>query len=201
MSDIIKKTENNIAPEKINTEVKQVQNTNKPEQRVFEKNRSKIRSKRDKRPNDRKQEKDQFDHKIISIRRVAKMNKGGRRMNLSVFVVVGDRKGRVGLGLGKGEDVRAAQDKAISKAKKNLVFITLKGNTIPHEILHKFRASRILLKPASPGTGIIAGSSVRMVAEVAGISDILAKILGANNRITNAYATVEALSLLRSSKL
>jgi len=122
-------------------------------------------------------------------------------MNLSVFVVVGDRKGRVGLGLGKGEDVKSAQEKAIAKAKKNLIFVPLKGNTIPHQILHKFRSSRVLLKPASPGTGVIAGSSVRMIAEVAGINDMLSKILGSNNKITNAYATVEALTQLRGTRL
>ncbi len=146
-------------------------------------------------------EKDPFDFKLIEVRRVNKMYKGGRRMKLSVVVVVGDKKGRVGIGLGKGDDVKTAQEKAISQAKKNLVLIPLKGNTIPHEVTHKFKSSRIMLKPAAPGTGIVAGSSVRMVAEVAGINDVLSKILGANNKITNAYATIQALSSLRATRL
>jgi small subunit ribosomal protein S5 len=169
--------------------------------RRFEKNRSKVRSRRDNKSKDDRQEKKQFEHKIITIRRVTKMYKGGRRMKLSVFVVVGDKKGRVGLGLGKGEDVKTAQEKAISQAKKNLIMVPLKGNTIPHEILMKYKSSRVLLKPAAPGTGIVAGSSVRMVAEVAGINDLLGKILGANNKITNAYAAVQALGLLRQTRL
>jgi small subunit ribosomal protein S5 len=146
-------------------------------------------------------EQDPFDIKIIDVNRVTKMYKGGRRMKLSVFVVVGDRKGKVGLGLGKGDDVRSAQTKAVNNAKKNMIHVNLKGNTIPHEVLTKYKASRVLLKPASPGTGIVAGSSMRLVAEAAGISDVLGKILGADNKITNAYATVQALSLLRTSRL
>ncbi len=149
----------------------------------------------------REKEKDPFDFKLVEVRRVSKMFKGGRRMKLSVVVVVGDKKGRVGIGLGKGDDVRSAQEKAIAQAKKNLVLIPLKGNTIPHEVNHKFKASRVFLKPAAPGTGIVAGSSVRMVVEVAGINDVLAKILGGNNKITNAYATIQALASLRSTRL
>lgn len=170
------------------------------QERRFEKNKSKLRPRRDRR-DDEKKEKDPFEHKIINIRRVSKMYKGGRRMKLSVFVVVGDKKGRVGVGLGKGDDVRRAQEKAITAAKKNLIMVPLKGNTIPHEVLFKFKASKVLLKPASPGTGIIAGSSMRLVAEVAGINDLLGKIIDGNNSITNAYATVMALGQLRSTKL
>lgn len=169
------------------------------EPRPIEKNRSKLRppSKRF----DKKEEKDPFDHKIIDIRRVTKMYKGGRRMKISVFVVVGDKKGKVGLGIGKGSDVKTAQDKAISKAKKSLSFVQLKGNTIPHQVKFKFRAATVLIKPASAGTGVIAGSSMRMVAEVAGIKDILGKVIGSNNQITNAYATIGALKSLRSTRL
>lgn len=145
--------------------------------------------------------KDPFETKLISVKRVTKMFKGGRRMKLSVFVAVGDKKGRVGLGIGKGDDVRQAQDKAVEKAKKNLVFIQLKGNTIPHDVLLKFKSARVVIKPAAPGTGIVAGSSMRMVAEVAGVNDMLGKILGTNNAITNAYATVAALQSLKSTRL
>ncbi|MFS8130803.1 MAG: 30S ribosomal protein S5 [Candidatus Dojkabacteria bacterium] len=170
------------------------------EPRRFEKNKTKLRPKRrdDKRG---EREKDAFETKIIDIRRVTKMFKGGRRMKISVFVAVGDKKGKVGLGLGKGDDVRSAQDKAVVKAKKNMIFIQLKGNTIPHEVLHKFKSSKVLLKPASPGTGIVAGSSMRLVAEVVGINDVLGKIMGADNKITNAYATVQALALLRPTRI
>lgn len=165
--------------------------------------RSAGRNDRSKRRNEnRREDKNRdYDFKIINIRRVTKMHKGGRRMKISVFVVVGDKKGKIGLGIGKGEDVRSAQDKAIAKAKKNLKMVTLKGNTIPHEIEYKYRSSKIILKPASPGTGVIAGSSLRSVIEVAGISDILTKILGTNNKITNAYAAVNALTSLRSTRL
>ena len=176
---------------------------NQGDSRTFEKNRDRIKSRNPNKRNDNKKpkEKDGLEHKIISVRRVSKMNTGGRRMNLSVFVVVGDKKGRVGLGVGKGDDVKSAQEKAISKAKKGMIFVQLKGNTIPHEILHKYKAAKVLLKPASPGTGVIAGSSVRMIAEVAGINDMLSKIISSNNPITTAYATIQALSLLRLTKL
>lgn len=169
------------------------------DQRNNERNRSRVRQSTKR--SDKREEKDPFDHKIIDIRRVTKMYKGGRRMKISVFVVVGDKKGKVGLGIGKGSDVRSAQEKAISRAKKSLVFVQLKGNTIPHEVKFKFRAASVLIKPASPGTGVIAGSSMRMVAEVAGIKDILGKVLGANNQITNAYATLGALQSLRLTRL
>lgn len=138
-----------------------------------------------------------FDIKIIDIRRVSKMTKGGRTMKLSVFVAVGDKNGSVGLGLGKGEDVRQAQDKAILNAKKNMVKIRLKGNTIPHNVNYKYKAARVFLKPAVEGTGIVAGSSVRLIAEVAGVQDMLSKILGTNNKITNAYAMLNALASMK----
>ncbi len=170
----------------------------------YERNNNRGRNQRGRRPDRREKNEEkgeQLDTKIVTIRRVTKMHKGGRRMKISVVVVVGDKKGRVGIGVGKGEDVRGAQDKAVNQAKKNMVFVKLKGNTIPHEITFKYKSSRILLKPAAPGTGIVAGSSVRQVAEVAGISDVLGKILGADNKVTNAYATVYALSALRTTRL
>src|SRR5260221_620799 len=117
-----------------NTEVKVNAVDGNLQQNRFEKNRSKVRTKRPDRRDNSNKEKDPFEHKIISIRRVTKMFKGGRRMKLIVFVAVGDRKGRVGLGLGKGDDVKSAQEKAITQAKKNLVLVPLKGNTIPHEV-------------------------------------------------------------------
>jgi small subunit ribosomal protein S5 len=146
-------------------------------------------------------EKDIFEHKILEVRRVTRMYKGGRRLRFSVFVAVGDKNGRVGVALGKAGDIRTAQEKAIRKAKKNLVHVQLVGNTIPHLIKYKLKSARILMKPAAPGTGVVAGSSMRIIAELVGIKDMLGKILGSNNKITNAYATVEALKSLRSTKL
>lgn len=194
MSETIKE-EKNVSPEVANA-------TENKDTSSFRKNTNKVRprnSKREKRNRDEKG--DGFDHKIIDIRRVTRMFKGGRRLRLSVFVVVGDGKGRVGLGIGKGIDVRAAQEKAVANAKKNLIKISLQGNTIPHDIELKNGAAKVLLKPAKPGTGVVAGSSMRMVAEVAGIKDVLGKILGTNNKISNAYATVEALNSLRTTRL
>ncbi len=169
--------------------------------REFKKNTVKVRPKRRKESRNRNPEDDMYDQKIIEIRRVTRMFKGGRRMRLSVFIVIGDKNGKVGLGLGKGSDVRSAQDKAFSRAKKNLIAFPLNGNTIPHEVMIKVGAAKVLIKPAAPGTGIVAGSSVRMVAEVAGIKDMLGKILGSNNKISNAYATIGALQELRATRL
>jgi small subunit ribosomal protein S5 len=169
-------------------------NTRKP-------SRSKRRSRGGKNRKRDDKEKDPYETKILEIRRVSRMFKGGRRMRLSVFVAVGDKKGKVGLGIGKGADVRTAQKKAENQAKKNAVMVPLKGNTIPHEVEQKFKAAKIIMKPAIPGTGVVAGSSMRMIAEVAGISDLRGKILGTNNNITNAYATIEAFKKLRESRL
>jgi small subunit ribosomal protein S5 len=146
-------------------------------------------------------QKQQYDKRIISIRRVARVYKGGKRMRLSVVLVVGDKKGKLGMALGKGPDVKSAEDKAYSRAIKNMQFVQLKGKTIPHEVEAKFKAAKVLIKPAAPGTGIIAGSSVRSVLEIVGVKDILTKQLGGSNSITNAYATIKALKMLRSSRL
>jgi|GEM_PF-1899795 len=146
-------------------------------------------------------EEDLYERRIILIRRVARVYKGGKRMRLSVFIVVGNKKGNVGVGLGKGEDVRTAEEKAYNHAIRSLCYINLKNNTIPHEVQCKFRAAKILLKPAASGTGIIAGSSVRAVVELAGIKDILTKQLGARNPINNAYATLKALKKLKITRL
>jgi small subunit ribosomal protein S5 len=163
-------------------------------------NRRGERGDRQRRP--RKQEPDDgFDHRVINVRRVSRMYKGGRRLRISTFVVVGDRAGRIGIGLGKGIDAQQAQAKAIEKAKKSLVMITLKGNTIPHEITFKHRASKVLLMPAAPGTGLVAGATVKAVAELAGVKDILTKVMGSTNQINVAYATLEALKSLRSTRL
>jgi len=141
---------------------------------------------------------EEFVEKIAQINRVAKKTKGGNKISFSVLVVVGDRKGKVGVGLGKALDVSSAVKKALSKAKKSMIEVPMKNTTIPHEIRMKKGAAKILLKPAPVGTGIIAGGAVRMVVEAAGIRDIVSKILGSNNKASNVYATMEALKELNN---
>lgn len=158
-------------------------------------NRKNNRSQAPKRRDQAKE--DGLDKKIVSIRRVTRVYKGGKRMRLSVLVVAGDRNGRVGAGIGKGADVRTAEEKAYKQAKKNMVTINRKGNTIPHTLNHKKGAAKVFLKPAAPGTGVIAGGAVRAVVELAGIKDILSKVLGTSNKNSNVYATIEALQTLR----
>lgn len=140
----------------------------------------------------------EYFEKVVQVNRVSKKTKGGDKRSLSVIVVVGDKKGSVGVGLGKAADVQSAVRKATSYAKKHMIKISMKDNrTIPHEVLVKRGAARVLIKPAPLGTGIIAGGAVRVVVEAAGISDIVSKIVGTSNRASNVYATLEALSKLR----
>lgn len=139
----------------------------------------------------------EFEEKVVQVNRVSKKTKGGNRIGFSVLVVVGDKKGRVGVGLGKAGDVASAISKGMNYAKKHLIKIPIVKNTIPHEIRVKKGAAYILLKPAPPGTGIRAGGSVRVVVEAVGVKDIVSKILGTNNKISNVYATLDALSKLR----
>ena len=133
---------------------------------------------------------------IVSIRRVAKTVKGGRNMRFSVTVVVGDGEGHVGVGLGKAQEIPEAVSKATEDAKKKLIKVPTVGTTSPHRILGVFGAGRVLLMPASEGTGVIAGSSVRTVLEAAGVKDVRAKSIGSNNTGNMAYATIEGLKNL-----
>lgn len=151
------------------------------------------------RRNDRRQmepEEKQFDERVINIDRVARVVKGGRRFRFRALVVVGDRKGKVGIGIAKGADVTAAVAKAVDSAKKNFIPVKLHNGTLPHEAEAKVGGARILIMPASAGTGLIAGGTVRTVLEVAGVSNVLSKSIGSSNKINVAYATIEALSSL-----
>ena len=143
---------------------------------------------------------DEFENEIIDIRRVSKVTKGGRNLKFRVTIVVGDRKGRVGVGLGNTTEIPRAIHQAIRDAKKHLVDVYLDGQTIPHEVIGKFKAGKVLLKPAHPGTGVIASVTVGAVCRLAGISDILTKSLGTTNPLTLSRAAVNGLTQLRSRR-
>ncbi|MCX6816917.1 MAG: 30S ribosomal protein S5 [Candidatus Beckwithbacteria bacterium] len=145
----------------------------------------------------RYEEKKEFEEKIIQINRVSKKTKGGNQIGFSILMVVGDKKGRVGVGLGKAPDVLSGIKKAVRRAKKNLFKVNMKGTTIPYDIRVKFGAAEILLKPAPPGSGVIAGGAVRAVMEAAGITNVSSKVLGTKNQATNVYCTIKALKLLQ----
>ena len=152
---------------------------------------------RNSRPQRRQEEKDGFCKKLISVNRITKVVKGGRRFRFTALVVVGNKNGLVGFGYGKAKEVPDAMRKAVDDAFKNIVEVKLKGSTIPHDVEVKYNSSKILLKPASEGTGVIAGGSARPVVELVGIRDILTKSLGSNNSANVVRATIKALSMLK----
>ncbi len=162
-------------------------------------NRSQQGDRRPRRNNDRMQmprEEKIFEEYVINIDRVARVVKGGRRFRFKALVAVGDKKNRVGIGVSKGSDVQSAVAKATDVAKKSLVTIPIANATIPHDVEVKVSGARVLLKPAAPGTGVIAGGVVRSIIGLTGIHNLLSKSLGSTNKVNNAYATIEALRQL-----
>jgi len=141
----------------------------------------------------------EFEEEVLELARVTRVVKGGRRMRFRATVVIGNRNRKVGVGIGKSDEVVGSIQKAISDAKKNLVVVKMDGTTIPHDISMKYKSASILLMPAAPGTGIIAGGTIRKVVELAGIKDILSKSFGTTNKIACSKATLEALKLLREN--
>ncbi len=138
----------------------------------------------------------EFEETVVQINRISKKTKGGNQIRFSALLVVGDRKGKVGVGIAKATDVRNAIRKAIDAAKRNMIIVPLKGTTVPISVLEKFSAAKVMLKPAPPGSGIIAGGPMRVVLEAAGIRDASGKILGTKNKISNVYATLKALETI-----
>ncbi|MFA6553213.1 MAG: 30S ribosomal protein S5 [Patescibacteria group bacterium] len=145
---------------------------------------------------DRKERDDEFDQKMIDIARVTRVMAGGKRMNFRACVVIGDHKGRVGMGLKKGADVSLAINKAVASAKKNLINVTTINDTVPCKVRNKFGAAVVMLKPAPVGSGVIAGGAVRAVLELAGVKNVVSKMLGSKNKVNNVMATLGALEKL-----
>jgi small subunit ribosomal protein S5 len=148
----------------------------------------------------KKREKQEFEQKLLDLARVTRVVKGGRRFRFRATLVIGDKKGRVGVGVSKGSDVSDAIEKAYNDAKKNLINVKMNGNTISHDVFKKLGSAKIILKPAQEGRGIIAGGAVRSVVDLAGIHDIVSKSLGTSNKLNVARATIEALKSLKVKK-
>lgn len=138
----------------------------------------------------------EFDETVVQINRISKKTKGGNQIRFSALMVVGDKKGKVGVGLAKAHDVRNAIRKSIEAAKRKMIVVPIKGTTLPYSVHEKYSAAKVLLKPAPPGSGIIAGGPMRVVLEAAGIRNAVGKILGTKNKVSNVYATLKALETI-----
>jgi small subunit ribosomal protein S5 len=158
---------------------------------------AKMKSKRPAKASKQSEEKDEFEQRILDIARVTRVMAGGKRMSFRACVAVGNKNGKVGVGLGKGADVTIAINKGVKKAKQNIVDVPIVDGTIPHEIFNKYGASKLLLKPARQGKGIIGGGSVRLVLELSGLTNVSSKILGTDNKMTNAKGVIEAFTKLK----
>lgn len=156
---------------------------------------------RDRRPPMGNRPQSEFEERVVQIDRVARVQKGGRRFRFRATVVIGDRKGRIGLGVAKASDVQGAIRKAVAEAKKEVMTVTIYEQSIPFSLLTRFAGARLLMKPARPGTGIIAGGAVRPVIELSGITNILTKSLGSENRINNAKAAMLALKQISETDI
>jgi len=148
----------------------------------------------------RKREKSEFDQKLLDLARVTRVVKGGRRFRFRATLVIGNRKGKVGVGVGKGADVSDAINKAVNDAKKKMIIVSMEKNSIPHDIQYKLGSAKIILKPAAPGRGVIAGGAVRAVVDLAGIKDIVSKSLGTSNKLNVARAAIAALAALQNTR-
>ena len=142
----------------------------------------------------------EFEEKVLEVSRVTRVVKGGKRMRFRALVVIGDRKNRVAFGLGKANDVATAVQKAVATAKKDIVKVTLRKGTLPYRVTGNHKSAHVLVKPANPGTGLIAGGAVRTVLELAGLQDVVAKMLGSSNKASNVVATIEALRAVTSPR-
>lgn len=190
-----------MTPENVGEEVKKTvatpetdnKQSDKPEQNSERRfSRGKERNNRD---NRREKPKKEFDELLLEVRRVTRVTTGGRRMSFRATILVGNKKGKIGLGVAKGNDVAGAVSKATNEAYKALFLVPItKGDTVPYALTYKYKASRVRLLPASEGTGLKAGSSIRSVLELAGYSNILSKMIGSNNKLNNALATIKALT-------
>ncbi len=142
----------------------------------------------------------EFDQKLVEVKRVTRVVAGGKRMRFRALVVIGDHKGKIGIGLKKGMDVTEAINKAVNAAKKSMITVPIVNDTIPHEVNIKYKSSKLLMRPARPGTGVIAGGAVRSVLDLAGVKNVISKMIGSNNKTNNVRAAFEAFKSMRSKE-
>jgi small subunit ribosomal protein S5 len=145
-------------------------------------------------------EKREFDQKVVEVKRVTRVVAGGKRMRFRALVVIGDHKGKVGIGLKKGMDVAESVNKAVAQAKKNMVVLPLVNETIPHEVKIKYKSSKLLMMPAKPGTGVIAGGAVRSIMDLAGVKNVISKMIGSSNKVNNVKAVFKAFQSMKSKE-